>query len=109
MSQLTIDGVEPTQVTDDFIISKVTECLSGKKCSAFGEPKRKWRQAFHAPYKSDQVEIYILNECPSIVVRESRQAVIEYARELIEQACANEWLDQLEDWGVRQIENKEYS
>lgn len=106
MNQLTIDGVEPTQVTDDFIISKVVECLSGKKCSAFGEPKSKWRQAFHAPHKSDQVEIYILNECPSIVVRESRQSVIEYARELIDMAYSHGWTDQLEEWGVWQREAK---
>lgn len=86
------------------LFQKSLSAYQVKKCSAFGEPKSKWRQAFHAPHKSDQVEICILNECPSIVVRESRQSVIEYARELIDMAYPHGWIDQLEEWGVWQKE-----
>lgn len=103
MSQLTIDSIEPIQATEDFIVSKVTECLSGKKCSAFGEAKNEWLKAFHAPYNEGALEVYMLTS-PAIAIRESRQSVIEYARELIDMAYANSWTDQLEDWGVWQKE-----
>ncbi|MBK1780596.1 hypothetical protein JHL22_05140 [Advenella sp. WQ 585] len=103
MSQLTIDGVEPVQVTDDFIISKVVECLDGKKCHAFGEPKAEWIKAFHASYREGELESWLLTYSQRIV-RESRQSVIEYARELIDMAYSHGWTDQLEEWGVWQKE-----
>lgn len=108
MNQLTIDGVEPTQVTDEFILHSVSDCLTGKKHTAFGMHSRLW--AVHIESCSEIGVSACLAGLLSFdlskkLIEAARQAVIEKARELIDMAYSHGWTDQLEDWGVWQRES----
>jgi len=108
MNQLSIDGVEPMQVTDEFIVENICKCLIGKTRFAFGEPAEKWERLIQDAQLMDRAKIYChaikLQTVPYQAQSVAREAVIEYARELIDIAIANGWDDQLEEWGVRQKE-----
>ena len=103
MNNLAID-VEPTQVSDDFIIERICECMIGKTHFAFGEPASKWKALIQDAQFRDQAKIYChdikLQAVPYHAQSVAREAVIGWARDLIDHATA----DQLEEWGVWQRE-----
>lgn len=107
MNKLTIDGVEPPRVTDEFILHSVSDCLTGKKLSAFGMHSRLWAahmESCSAIGVSGSLAGLLSFDLSKELIEATRQAVIEKARELIDMAYAHGWTDQLEEWGVWQRE-----